>query len=358
MNLLIVSYHEDPHASIVAAALHALGHTVTLWDAPVTSAAILASVCLDDKSLRWEIAGRTYAYDHFNTIWLRRRRGVSLPESIHDDDAKFARGEINAYFDNLWSIASPATKWIHSAQIATDGENKLKQLAIAQRIGFKLPHSLISNDRSAILEFIGDAEQKGEEIIYKTFRPAGWSEGDKVRLKHTTVVSKSNILSNGLVEAVPGIYQRRIAKSHEVRATFFGNRDVSVLIDSQNHPQGREDWRGAINLQGYLSPILLPTDIHEKCCALMAQMSLSMACFDFIVDEYGEYYFLEINQQGQFLWVEEQCPEAPMLDAFLAFILGEKPSSGRPRIALSEVMAGQSYQEIFETFGRDRYHEV
>jgi hypothetical protein len=52
-------------------------------------------------------------------------------------------------------------------------------------------------------------------------------------------------------------------------------------------------------------------------------MSLSgmvFACLDFIVAPDDTAYFLEANQMGQFLWVEEKLPELPLLDAMCNFL--------------------------------------
>lgn len=358
VRLLIVSINQDAHATIVAAAIKSLGHSVVLWDAPEESSAIDASIFCDENDLAWNIRGRKYPYDYFDVIWLRRRRQTTIPQSIHDDDKSFVQGEANAFFDTIWSMASPKTRWIHHPQIATAAESKLKQLMVAQQVGLRFPPSLMSNDREAILQFIDESVGLSEQVIYKTFSPMGWKEGNLVKLKHTTPVSASQIEANALIEAVPGIYQRRIAKSYEVRSTFFGDREVSVSIDSQRHPYGKEDWRSAINLEGYLSGMTLPADIREKCRSLMSLMSLEMACFDFIVDQQGDYYFLELNQQGQFLWVEQQCPGIPMLDTFVSFIADEAKDGAHARLSVSQVMATPAYEEIAERFDKERFVHV
>lgn len=355
MNFLIISYHEDPHATLVAAALHAEGHRVTLWDTPAHSAARSVAVELDADGFAWRIDGRRYAHDHFDMIWPRRRRDVPVTVPLHEADKAFAQGESDTFFDTLFAIAHPSTRIVHPRSVAREGENKLLQLAIATRLGFDIPPSLVGNDREAILSFIARAESDGARVVYKTFLPVGWQEDDRVRMKHTSVIACEDIERNALVEAVPGIYQRRIAKRHELRATFFGERELTVMIDSQRHPSGREDWRSAINLTGYLSVATLPDSVRERCLAMMKEMSLSIACFDFIVDEGGHCWFLELNQQGQFLWVEEQCPDAPMLDAFIDFLL-----DGRKRYThvLADALVSPAYRYLNEVFEHERFVDI
>lgn len=53
---------------------------------------------------------------------------------------------------------------------------------------------------------------------------------------------------------------------------------------------------------------------------MMSKLGIKIACFDFVVDEDGIYNFLELNQQGQFLWVEELLPGTRMLELFVDFL--------------------------------------
>jgi hypothetical protein len=47
--------------------------------------------------------------------------------------------------------------------------------------------------------------------------------------------------------------------------------------------------------------------------------------YDFVEQPDGSFTFLEINEMGQFLWLEERLPELPMLSMFAAFSLDPCP---------------------------------
>lgn len=68
------------------------------------------------------------------------------------------------------------------------------------------------------------------------------------------------------------------------------------------------------------SAIELPPQVRSRCRRLMQRMDLVFGCFDFIVTPEGEWVFLEVNEAGQFLFLESWCPELPMLDMFCAFL--------------------------------------
>ncbi|MBA3537169.1 MAG: hypothetical protein H0T84_11265 [Tatlockia sp.] len=51
----------------------------------------------------------------------------------------------------------------------------------------------------------------------------------------------------------------------------------------------------------------------------MKEIGVVFGCFDFIVTPDDEIIFLELNEQGQFLWVEEILPELCYMDMFAEF---------------------------------------
>jgi glutathione synthase/RimK-type ligase-like ATP-grasp enzyme len=50
----------------------------------------------------------------------------------------------------------------------------------------------------------------------------------------------------------------------------------------------------------------LPPEIQDKCVRLVEQLELSYGAIDMVLTPEGRYVFLEINPNGQYLWIEEQ----------------------------------------------------
>jgi hypothetical protein len=82
--------------------------------------------------------------------------------------------------------------------------------------------------------------------------------------------------------------------------------------------------------------------VAEQCYALMRKLDIVFGCFDFIVRPDGQYVFLEVNQAGQFLFVENYAG-LPLLDAFTEFLRQASPdfewSPGQVAVRYSEVKA-------------------
>ena len=56
----------------------------------------------------------------------------------------------------------------------------------------------------------------------------------------------------------------------------------------------------------------------------MRSLGIVFGGFDFIVTPGGEHVFLEVNPEGQFLWIEEACPEIRLLAPFVDFLLARR----------------------------------
>jgi hypothetical protein len=95
----------------------------------------------------------------------------------------------------------------------------------------------------------------------------------------------------------------------------------------------------------------LPAHMENKLRALMHKLGLAYGCIDLVVDPDGGIYFLEVNQAGQFLFVEEALPSMPLLAAMTAML-----GTGRRDYALSgsesprfvDYMRTDDYQAMVE----------
>lgn len=97
--------------------------------------------------------------------------------------------------------------------------------------------------------------------------------------------------------------QNKIEKRYDVRATFVGEKCFAVAIESQQLEDTCVDWRKGEHILQH-TPIDLPMTIHEKCISLMQKLDLHYGAIDFVLDQEGNYTFLEINPNGQWAWIE------------------------------------------------------
>ncbi|MCC4589606.1 hypothetical protein LL974_00500 [Xanthomonas campestris pv. cannae] len=352
INLLIISYADDTHALAVAAAMELRGHRCVIWSQPQCAGDTVGSIEFGGREVRWTVCGASYGPSDFDVVWLRRAGNISLPAWMHRDDRKFAAADNAAFFGFFWSPLASSARWIHSPAARLNGESKVQQLQCASRAGFKIPPTLMSNDPEEIARFIEAGRVKGLGTIFKTFESMTWFEKDRVLENYTSEIVVSDLVDADVVRAVPAIYQRHVRKQYEVRSTFLGEREYSVRIDSQRSGAGVLDWRAIDDIENFVSPVELPPAIHGKCRSLMREMALDMGCFDFIVDDAGEYVFVEVNQQGQFLWIEDCLPQLNALGGFCEFVVGHAQWPQQPEaidftgVALQVIRRTGRYKQL------------
>jgi hypothetical protein len=143
-----------------------------------------------------------------------------------------------------------------------------------------------------------------------------------------------------------------VAKEYELRVTILGREAFSAKVFSQDTVDGRVDWRRAYDeLKMVAEP--LPAQVLESCLELMRRLSIVFGCFDFIVTPEGEHVFLEVNEMGQFLFIE-QYTGLPLLDAFADFLIAGDPDfryrRDRPEVRFGELM--EDIQRSAEEYGR------
>lgn len=172
-------------------------------------------------------------------------------------------------------------------------DNKVLQLLLAQELGFNIPESLITNSNSAAMEFINTYDSIIKPISIGKIINEGTLE-----VIQTNSINK-NIAIDGLSNS-PAYFQKYQVKDYEVRLTIVNKKLFAVRIDSSN----KIDWRKKDAKLKY-SNIKIPKDISIKCLVMMEKLELKFAAFDFIVKD-NEFIFLELNANGQWLWLEEE----------------------------------------------------
>jgi glutathione synthase/RimK-type ligase-like ATP-grasp enzyme len=218
--------------------------------------------------------------------------------------------------------------------------NKANQLNIAQQIGFLIPATLISNNPIEIRSFFHSFDRN---VIHKSFSPMGWKYKTSIYAGVTNKITLEDLQDDRVLSACPGIYQHYIDKKFEVRITIIGEKCFSVKLDSQSREK-TIDYRLSLFTNSFpVEPMSLPEKIQEKLLEFMRKSNLLFGCFDFIVSKENEWIFLEVNPMGQFLWIEELCPELPLLDTFSKLLISSNKkisafSSNSVTLHLAEFM--------------------
>jgi glutathione synthase/RimK-type ligase-like ATP-grasp enzyme len=106
------------------------------------------------------------------------------------------------------------------------------------------------------------------------------------------------------IKACPLILQQEIAKRYDVRVTVVGDQVFAATIDSQSNQDTEVDWRMTSTPDLPHSTYGLPPEVSKACVALTRSLGLRFGALDFVLDPAGQLWFLEINPNGQWAWIE------------------------------------------------------
>jgi glutathione synthase/RimK-type ligase-like ATP-grasp enzyme len=154
-------------------------------------------------------------------------------------------------------------------------------------VGFRVPTTLVSQDPDRIRAFF-EAEPGG--IIVKPLKASIKKQIFTVDLTEQAFNHPDHFRS------FPAIYQQKIGGARHLRIVCLPNATFVFLIKS-----GELDWRRNKNLD--IQKIDTDSVVAERCRRLLRRMELTMGIIDAkIVGD--EIWFLEVNPQGQFLFLE------------------------------------------------------
>jgi glutathione synthase/RimK-type ligase-like ATP-grasp enzyme len=316
--ILIVTEANDLHASAVAEALERKGATVTLWatsDFPSRSEETAHFSADGEKALRIAGPDLDLVSPCFDVVWRRRPTYVLDPKALHPADRTFANNECSLFRSALFHLLASGAFWVNPLAGAARAGSKLLQHEAAAQVGLKMPETLFTNSIREIRALLA----RRREVIYKPLSSGGWKNSESDFLPYTALVTEETLVAEAVLRQTPGIFQELVPKAYELRITVIGNRVFTAKILSQETRMGRLDWRRSYD-ELRLEPAQLPLEIEERCIALLDELGLVFGCLDFIATPDGQLVFLEVNEMGQFLFVERYCG-LPLLDAFSEFLL-------------------------------------
>lgn len=276
--------------------------------------------------LEWRITfsdGQALDDETVSAVYFRQPRSPLAPDDIAESDRGFAERELKETLRGLWRLIDER-KWLNHPRRLWLASNKPEQLSVAAKLGFRLPETCITRSRKELADFF--AHHKGR-IICKAVKNGFSHEDMIVTLAMTRRVEKDYVDNFADYAAVPMIYQREIAKKVDVRVTIVGDRLFATAIHSQENAETEVDWRlwdvGTFDLKH--QPIKLPSDVAAQCRSITAHYGLNYAAIDLICGADGHYYFLEVNPNGQWAWIEQKAGY-PVRDALIDSLIARSPA--------------------------------
>ena len=181
-------------------------------------------------------------------------------------------------------------KWFNNPIDIYKAEIKPYQLYLANKLGIKIPKTIISN-KTIDIGF--------ENQAIKSIDTAIVSKGDEEGFVYTEIYKKNELKEEKY--SSPFFIQQGLVPKIDIRVTVIENNVIAIKITSDKNID--EDWRRHKNELKY-TIFELPKKINNFCINYVKKLNLNFGAIDLIFHN-NEYYFIEINPTGEWSWLQQ-----------------------------------------------------
>jgi hypothetical protein len=322
MKVIIFAYAKENHTAPVKWALEQAGYEVACWGGLSYTEQQQASLLFDAQT---KMTLGPFTVDPGDAVWIRRPDVPTHNPNVSEADKKFAEQEYRAFYHSIaYTLETLPVFCVNKFSAARFIHNKAVQLNLARGCGLRVPETLLSNSPKVIREFVG---RNPHSTIGKGFSPHVWQRSDEegVSVTETFKLTPELLPSDEILTYAPGIYQERVDKQFDIRMVIMGHRVYSFAL---LNPKKALDWRQDAGLGNVSVEIIAtPPDVEKGILEFARKANICFGSVDFAVDNNGQWWFLEINEQGQFLWLDQFNAQARTLERFCAFITAPEGST-------------------------------
>lgn len=258
--------------------------------------------------------GLTLTEDSIEAVYFRQPIAPSAPVGTARSDKSFVRAEMREVLRSLWRLINEE-KWLNHPRRLWLASNKIEQLSVALELDLRVPESIVTSSAHSAKRFF--LEHDGC-VICKAVRHGFNHHGNTVTVGTTQRIDSEFLEHFGDYAVVPMIYQREILKAVDVRVIVIKDEVYATAIHSQEHSETEVDWRvwDAYDFDLRHEPITLPETIANGCREMTRRFGLKYSAIDLARGRDGYYYFLEMNPNGQWAWIERKTG-LPIRDALI-----------------------------------------
>jgi glutathione synthase/RimK-type ligase-like ATP-grasp enzyme len=321
--ILIITEADDPHADYVEQMLRERGTEFVRFDPaqfPSNAAMSLSYEMNGQVRSTLSLGNRYVDLNDIEAVWYRRPTASVPHEEITDNVMRdYVVEECRGFIRDAWN--SIDALWLPGPESTIrNAELKASQLKVAGSVGFELPPTLFTNSPQDFLEFY---RRHNGNIVSKLSSSALYKYISTTFSRYTQVVSKRDAAYARSVRLCPVIFQAYVPKRVELRITVVGNKVFAAEIHSQHSQHTRHDWRRYDHYGTPYFPHELPAHIEQLCLQLVERLGLCYGAIDMVLTPDDRYVFIEINPNGQYLWIEKMTG-LPISDAICDLLIAGK----------------------------------
>ena len=242
---------------------------------------------------------------NIKSVWYRRpyipeREDLKVPNVYKD----YSYSSVRKHAHDLYGLFQDAF-WLTDYYTLIKAESKPRQLELAAQLGFHIPRTFSTSSAGAALAFLKSI--KGDAIV-KSMANTLPIVNNKVQYFYSTKIPKGQKIDLRGLHLAPAIFQEAVDVDVGLRVTVVDDRVFAAAVrdEKQDDQPGILDWRRAYTA-GRLrfKAFDLPRPLQARCVALTKALNLQFGAIDLLLDKKGKYWFLEINPNGQWAFIED-----------------------------------------------------
>lgn len=284
--LLVVADRFDPTVDEVADRLNAWGVPWFRFNVAEYPERIRIDWSLDGFRIR--SAAHKCRSEEVRSAWYRKPKSVRVSKELEDVHREFAENEANQVVEGIYRLLD--VPWFNNPLAIRQANNKLLQLRDANSLGLNVPRTIVTTDPEKARKFVAQQASVAKSIYSPLV-------GNQVVF--TQSIDSDEDFSS--VKYAPVLFQEKIEKVYDLRITVLGDELVACRIASKEL-----DWR--VLDDPPLELIELSQEFRENCSAFGDLYGLRLYVIDGAVDKEGKEWFLELNPNGQWGFINVVYP--------------------------------------------------
>lgn len=242
-----------------------------------------------------------------SAVYYGKPTDFEVPTEMSGPEQRFARAQARAGVGGV--LASLPARWVSHPSALADAAYKPRQITLLRRAGLAVPPTLITNKKSAVLEF---AAAYGDLVVKPLAEAIVW-EGGGESVAYTRRLTAADLADLSGVDATAHLFQQWQEKPHgEARVIAVGDQLFAVAIHAGSDA-GYIDWRCDYDALTY-EVIEVPDRVRAGIFRYLELAGLASSVFDFVIRPDG-WTAYEANGAGTWGWLAEEC-RLPIAAAF------------------------------------------
>lgn len=186
--------------------------------------------------------------------------------------------------------------WVNSPDATYKAESKPYQLMLANKLGFHVPNTIITNDPTTNINYL-----IGNKIALKSADTIFLEDSKHQYFGFTSLINWSDCINEDFY-LVPATCQQIITPKLDLRVTVIGDQlwcDAILIKNKGIEGDWRTQPRKWLSYQSYE----LPITIKNMCINLVKELNLTYGAIDLALSN-GIFWFIEINPTGEWGWLD------------------------------------------------------